>query len=121
MKPDAYAQALYRMMQKGIAPKDAVKKVHDALSRRGRSALMRQIAHAFTRLAERESRKNRTVLYVARKEDEHHARKASGADKAELVVDENLIGGWRFEEGEQLIDTSFKKHLLSIYNRAIQS
>ena len=43
------------------------------------------------------------------------------ADDIEVKTDEHLIGGWRLEGREHLYDASFKKHLLSIYNRTIQS
>ena len=35
-------------------------------------------------------------------------------------VDDSLIGGWRLEGRERLIDASYKELLLSIYNRATQ-
>ena len=120
MKPDMYAQALFHLMQKGTDPKDAVAKVHAALEARGRVALLPQIARAFRRLAEREARKNHSTLTVANKQDEKEARVKSGAKDAELVVDENVIGGWRLEDKERLVDTTFRKQLLSIYNGVVE-
>lgn len=122
-----YAQALYRMLQGGMKPKDAVKKLHDLLMRQGRLALLPKIGRAFSRIAMREGRKDSVTVTIARDGDEKKALseakdmlKQMNIDTKDIgvVVDENLIGGWRLEGQERLVDTSFKKHLLSIYNRA---
>ncbi len=118
MMEQAYAQALYELIQKGDKPKDAVTKIHSALVRRGRSALMPAVGKAFERLAQREAMKNRSVLLVARKSDEAKARKESGAADAELKIDETLIGGWKLFDKGELIDESWKSALLSIYHNA---
>lgn len=114
----AYAQALWELLQKGEKPKEAVTKIHTALRERGRAALMPAVGRAFERLAQREALKNRSVLVVARKADEQKARKESGANDAELNVDETLIGGWKLFDRGQLVDQSWKSALLSIYNNA---
>lgn len=116
----AYAQALWDLIQKGEKPKEAVTKIHTALETRGRSALMPAVGKAFERLAQREAQKNRSVLVVARKSDEASARKASGAEDAELRVDASLIGGWQLFEKGELRDESWKSALLSIYNQAVK-
>ena len=114
----AYAQALWDLIQKGEKPKEVVTKIHTALAERGRAALMPAIARAFERLAQREALKNRSVLVVARKQDETKARRESGASDAELKVDETLIGGWQLFDKGQMTDESWKSALLSIYNSA---
>ena len=115
-----YAQALWGLIQKGVAPKEAVTKVQAALSQTGRAALMPAVGRAFERLAQREAQKSRSVLVVARKSDEQTARKVTGAHDAELHVDESIIGGWQLFEKGQLKDESWKSALLSIYNRVTQ-
>jgi len=126
---NAYAQALWRTVENGMAPKKAVEALHEALMRTGRTALMPRIAHSFARLAARESGKDRLVLSVAREKDERKAKAAAKevlaqlgakAGEMEVAVDESLIGGWRLEGREILHDASWKKDLLSIYNRATQ-
>jgi hypothetical protein len=120
MKPDAYAHALWQLTENGLTVKEAVTKVKDALEARKRSALFPQVLRAFKRLAEREIRRTRTVLRVANRDDEKTARVQSNATDAELVVDGHLVGGWRLEDREELVDASYKKHLLSLYNQATQ-
>lgn len=114
----AYAQALWELLQRGEKPKEAVTKIQKALSVRGRASLMPAVGRAFERLAQRETLKTRSVLVIARKGDEHKARKESGAKDAELHIDETIIGGWKLFDKGQLRDESWKSALMSIYNSA---
>jgi F0F1-type ATP synthase delta subunit len=118
MMEQAYAQALWDLIQKGEKPKEAVTKIQKALAGKGRATLMPAVGRAFERLAQREAQKNRTVLVVARKSDEAKARRESGAKEAELTVDESIIGGWQLFDKGTLRDESWKSALLSIYNSA---
>ena len=123
----AYAQALWNMVQDGVSPKQAVTKLESVLRGHGRLALMPRIGKAFARIAERESRKQRVLLSVAREKDAHKAErevkallKEMGVGEKDVSVhlDDALIGGWRLEGRGYLHDASYKKHLLSLYNRA---
>lgn len=124
---DTYAQALWKLAESGMKPKEAVAKLQERLVADGRENLLPHIARAFARLAERKLQQGRVVLSVAREKDAAKAKRATKeilrqldvepADIA-LEVDDTLIGGWRFEGRERLYDASFKKHLLSIYNAA---
>ncbi|MBI5456650.1 hypothetical protein HY969_02820 [Candidatus Kaiserbacteria bacterium] len=114
----AYAQALWKTIQKDMDPKQAVDALRGALEKRGRLSLFRQVGRAFERIAAREMQKKLSVLVIAEKGSEKRARQESGAKDAELMIDETLIGGWRLEDKETLRDASWKSALLSIYNRA---
>lgn len=116
----AYAQALWELLQKGEKPKEAVTKIHGALTARGRASLFPAVGREFERIAQREAQKNRSVLVVARKGDEATARKASGAHDAEVRVDESLIGGWQLFDKGEMRDESWKSALLTIYNQAVK-
>ncbi len=113
----------------------AVHAIHDRLTKEGRAILMPRVAHAFSQIAERESKKSDYTLTVARDQDLAHAKKEAeklistytsetGADGANLPaqaglktqVDDSLIGGWRLEGNERLVDVSYKKRLLDLYN-----
>ena len=129
MNPEPYAQALWQMLERGAKAKETIAKLRTTLERQGRASLLPKIARAFARIAARESRKNIVTLSIARAKDEHGARKAVAQFLREMDVlpkdirvetDEDLIGGWRLEGKEQLVDASFKKHLLSLYNRATE-
>ncbi|HWP61309.1 MAG TPA: F0F1 ATP synthase subunit delta [Candidatus Paceibacterota bacterium] len=123
----AYAQALFRIIESGKKPDAAIAMLKKELQARGRSALLPKIARAFARLADREARRNTMTLSIARQKDAKAALKeaekilaAQHITKTELceVVDEHLIGGWRLEGRGLLVDRSWKKSLLSMYNRA---
>ena len=124
---DSYAQALWQMVEKGIKPKEAVAKIREALEKRGRLSILPKIGRAFARIAARESAKRAVVLSVANEKDAVDAKREMKdifhemgveAGDVEVRLDETLIGGWRFEGREPLHDASYKKYLLSVYNRA---
>jgi F0F1-type ATP synthase delta subunit len=125
----AYAQALWQMIEGGMEPKKALHALVESLKSRGRDALLPRIAKAFERLAEREMRKNTVVVSVAKEKDATAAKREAkelleqiGADTKDIDVniDESLIGGWRIEGRGVLADRSFKKSLLEMYNHATQ-
>ncbi|NBV77385.1 hypothetical protein EBR66_04440 [bacterium] len=113
----AYARALLQLIQNGMAHADAVRTVAKVLESKGRSALMPKVARAFNRLIQRESGKITNTLFVAKEHHASRAHKESGEHDARVVVDPTLIGGWRLVKSDSLVDVSWKKHLLSIYNR----
>lgn len=116
-----YAQALYTAIAQGTEPKKAIHALVERLKRESRIGLLPRIAKAFARVGEREHAKTRTTLYVAREHDAHTSIAAAGrfaaVEKHDVRVDETLIGGWRLESGDKLVDASYKKHLLDIFNR----
>jgi F0F1-type ATP synthase delta subunit len=113
-----YAQALWVSIEKGRSPKEAVESLSKILKRQGREGLMPRIAKAFKRLAEA-NKANRARIFVAYEKDAKSALKASGSAEADVCVDETLIGGWRLESGTEVVDRSFKKYLVDIYNEAL--
>ena len=117
----AYAQALWQTVEKGEDPKKAVASLLEVLKKHGRSELMPRIFGAFKRLSEQEANKKRNRVWIANEKDAAPAMKASGVNEADVCVDETLIGGWRLEQQETLVDVSFKKMLLDMYNRSIAS
>ena len=131
---EAYAQALWKLVEGGMTPTKAVRALQETLKTHGREALLPRIASAFTRIAEREAKRSDVVLTVAREKDIHRARleakkylegmdaksarggSALGRD-LKTQVDDTLIGGWRLEGRETLTDASYKKALLDLYTR----
>lgn len=111
-----YAQALWKSIEKGQDPKDAVASLVKILASGGRSELLPRVRRSLMRLVAKEVN-TKPRVYVARASDAESAFKASGIDDADVCVDETLIGGWRLETAESLVDNSFKKHLLSIYSK----
>lgn len=109
-----------------MSPQKAVHAMRDILKIHGREALLPRIARAFARIAEREARRNDVILTIAREKDERPAQKAvagllsvMGIEAKDLKtqIDDSLIGGWRLEGKEQLVDASYKSQLLALFNR----
>lgn len=126
---ETYAQALWKMIEGGTQPKKAVQQLVDSLKAHNREALLPRIARAFERIATRQMQKNAVVVIVAHEKDMAKAKREAkafldevGADASDLEgkIDETLIGGWRLEGRGQLVDNSFKKSLLEMYNHAIK-
>ncbi len=115
------------MVEEGVKPKEAVAKIREALEKRGRTSILPKVGRAFARIAAREGAKRAIVLSVAHEKDVPEAKRATKdilremgveAEDVEVCLDETLIGGWRLEGREHLRDASYKKSLLSVYNRA---
>jgi F0F1-type ATP synthase delta subunit len=126
----AYAQALWRLIEEGTAPSKALHSLTEILRQHGRLALLPRIGKAFARIAEREMQKETITLTVAREKDERAATqsvkdilaklKLETADIA-VKVDDSLIGGWRLEGEEMLMDRSYKSRLLELFNKAVSA
>ena len=110
-----YAFALWRSIEKGETPKKAVQNLISLLERDGKTPLLPKIVSALKRIAESHSRTTIAKLFVAREKDAKHAKAESGEHDAEIIVDETLIGGWRLEKGDTLVDASHKQQLLTLY------
>jgi F0F1-type ATP synthase delta subunit len=126
---ESYAQALMSLIEGGMEPREALHALVESLKIRGREALLPRIARAFERIAAREMKKNAVIVSVAHEKDANGAKKEVkplleeiGADskEVEIRIDESLIGGWRFEGKGVLVDNSFKKSLLDMYNLAVR-
>lgn len=117
--PHAYARALIALVSKGLTPKEAVQKVFVSLEAKGRMGLAKSIARAFARDAEKELRRSRATLTVAHAKDAKKASANANIGEYEVITDPTLIGGWRLETFDSLIDQSWKKQLVSIYQKTV--
>ena len=124
---DAYAEVLWRLMESGRTPHMAVKALQTILRRHGRESLLPRIGRAFAKRAERHGKRNDVVLSLAREKDARKAHKEIkdfitklGVEIKDLKtqIDDTQIGGWRLEGKDTLVDASFKKQLLDVYNRS---
>jgi F0F1-type ATP synthase delta subunit len=127
---EAYAQALWKMVKEGMAPSKAVHSLSEILKSHGRLALMPRIGKVFARIAERELQKETITLTIARAGDERAAKSAAKevlaklkleAKEVAIKVDDSLIGGWRLEGKEMLMDRSYKSRLLELFNKAVSA
>ena len=126
---NAYAQALWKMVESGMDHKKAVASLRDILHSENRESLFPRIARAFERIAMREHAKNNITLTIADAAHERHAKKEATqaiqslgltGKEVKTRIDPTLIGGWRLEGAEHLIDASYKKQLLTIFGQVTQ-
>ena len=124
---ELYARALWDIVGGGTKPEKAVAGLREALVRNGRLALLSKIRCAFQKIAAREIGRREVRLFVAKENDKRTAEREVVEQlnlknpDLRLSVDRSLIGGWRGEAAEELIDRSFKKHLLSLYTHVTES
>lgn len=113
-----YAQALFDLLSYGSKPDIAVAAIARVLAARGRLGLLRRVGAEYVRMSERHAHRSRVVLTVARADDAVQARHAAHVPNAEIGIDSTLIGGWRLEKSGVLVDASYKRYLLELFNRA---
>lgn len=111
------ARVLLELLQKGMTPSETVKSLASILEKSGRTGLFPKVARAFDRLVQAQNHREQSVLFVAKGSDAKKAEKDSGAEDHVVKIDPTLIGGWKLQKGDMLTDVSWKKHLLSMYNR----
>ena len=123
----AYAEAFAELIKRGMLPSEVATNMRRVLEAEGRTGLLPKIARAYERIAAREEAGNTLHLSVAREKDGAHALHEAkkllaeqGLGEFDLCqkTDDSLIGGWRLEGKGMLLDTSWKKSLLSMYNRS---
>jgi F0F1-type ATP synthase delta subunit len=121
MTPDTYSKAMFELSKAGKSADGIVSGLVKTLKRRGALALLPKVLSSYKRLVERASTQG-AQLTVARSADIDGARRASAAsDDVRVMVDERIIGGYRYEEGGRLMDHSFKSALLQVYRNATKA
>ncbi|PCI28383.1 hypothetical protein COB52_03765 [Candidatus Kaiserbacteria bacterium] len=108
--PAEYAQALHNSLETSETPVESLVQI---LKREGKLKALPAILKEFQRIEERTSSQKPTV-YVAKEED---IEKVSMQFDAEVLIDESLIGGFRYVDKDTLIDSSYKAALLKLYRK----
>ena len=125
-KAQQYAAALVHMVQKGATPHAAVQSLAHYLELRGMKNIYKRLPAFLSRLEAAHKGKNDVVLSVAQAHAGAHAKKEAQEHLASFGIeahdvhvreDESLIGGWRLQGRGLVVDNSFKKHLLSFYEK----
>lgn len=115
--PELYAQGINEMIARGFTPKDVTSRLVGRLRAEGRLGLMPGILRAIKRA--QEGARHQNVLSVASEKDIAQAQKdiPKCAQAPRVVVDPTLIGGWRLRTRDTLRDSSYKKHLQTLYKQ----
>lgn len=118
-----YARALWRHLEKGAAPASAAKSLHALMKSRGHISLAPKVARAFRTLTDSVREKKTMRLYVGNSADSKAALRECGVveQEVETRVDDTLIGGWKLVGRGRIVDASYKRQLLAMYQRITNS
>ena len=120
MKPDVYAKAIFELTSSGSDASGVIDGMMKSLRRRGTLGLLPKILSIYKKLV-KQSASKASVLTVAKDGDaDSFKRDKKVGDDVRVVVDEDIIGGYRLESDGKLIDNSFKTQLLQVYRKAIK-
>lgn len=122
-----YAQALYQaFLSKDQKDFDAFfENMMSLLKQRSHQNMIPQIITAYEQLSER-GVSGQAVVVVAKKEDEEKYKKdiESHADvfgkDYQVVVDENIVGGYVIRSNSEQIDQSYRTRLLEMYQQLVK-
>ncbi|MAZ67721.1 hypothetical protein CL652_03055 [bacterium] len=122
--PVEYAHALSRSLENAANSSEAEAHVDElvaVLKREGKMRALPAILRELERLQAREYAQKPT-LTVTKESDSQKALKELGnhlrsVPEVEIQTDERLVGGWRYTDGDTLVDASYKTALLQLYRR----
>jgi F0F1-type ATP synthase delta subunit len=123
----AYAEALYRALEKLHDAKIAFLNLQKILERRGHTRLFPAIAREFKRLTASHGSVS-GVLEVARlKDQERYKDKIADAstqmglsvDALEVRENPRLIGGYVVRKSDEQYDASFRRALMTLYRQLV--
>lgn len=130
MSSKYYAQALYKSLQ-GKSPESESALVANfiaVLRAKGHMSLLPSILKDFERISGKEEKYNATRITVADKAAsrrcveavaEYAAQAGFDAKRAIIEEDSSLIGGFRAERRDMILDGSFKRMLTELYRKFI--
>jgi|TARA_Y100000310_G_scaffold345555_1_gene466480 F0F1-type ATP synthase delta subunit len=120
-KAGYYAEALYEVLSETEeGDVDAIlNNFFAVLSSKGHSALLPNIVREYIQIAGREKNKRSTLVVSNEKGKSEFREKATEFNipdsSLDIVVDESLVGGFRLEGNDVLVDGSYKRMLLELY------
>jgi hypothetical protein len=110
MTKEHYTEGVLRALRSGTEPSLAFQHLSKILKREKREVLFPDILF----LVLKRSRLIVEPRVTVASEEVDVPKKLVG----EKIIDPTLIGGYRYENGEALIDTSYKRALIAIYKNA---
>lgn len=115
----SYAQAIAAILAKGTDEKVVADSLVSQLKSSGRMKLLPGILREL-RVLESRNETLAAIVEVASAKDKSAAlegAKEVGIEASDVVVNPDLIAGWRARSGSTLVDRSAKESLLSLYRR----
>jgi len=115
----AYARAIQALLKKGTSEAQLVTALFKHLKDTGRVKLLPGIVHALREQQQKNAFEN-PLLEIAKKDDTAEALREAesmGMSNPRVVINPDLISGWRARKGSVLIDQSAKRSLIDLYRR----
>ena len=125
----AYAHAL-RSAEEGKteeAQERLMKRFSKTLARKGHAKLLPAIAKELDRIEEQTEGTKKGVVMVASEHDtkryaseiEALSRAHALSEKPEVIVNDRVVGGYRFEKGNVVHDVTYRRFLIDLYRTVI--
>lgn len=127
MRARDYIQAVRQLLREGHDPEAVFHELKAVLARKGHEKLHAQILRGVAMQIEKDMQGTKAIVTLARTEDstkEKHAIAAAletlgSTSDHETVIDPTIIGGFVLRQGGKMLDTSYKKQLLTLYRSLI--
>lgn len=123
--PIEYAHALHNSL-KGVTKDSEVNNYVDAListlKKSGKLKALPSILREFERIQLKKN-SHKPKLTIANESHKAGALKelegkiAGSSSDITITIDQNIVGGWRYENNDTLLDTSYKAALIELYRR----
>lgn len=127
MRVTDYSKAVSELIRDGMTFDTALTNLKRMLQARGHTRLYRKILTLLIIDSEKEEKENAVTLILAHKEDEakyskeiKEARTMGNTETHQTRIDQTIIGGFIIQGGQQRIDQSYKRRLLTLYRSLTQ-
>lgn len=123
MRTKDYIDATYSLVEGGHDEGETLARLKAYLTKRGLAKLYPSVLRGLAEKFRRNAKTSRTKVIVARAEDTKvHEADIVGVlaeihGEHDVVVDENIIGGFIVKGKNERIDRSFKQKLLHVYHQ----
>ncbi len=128
MRVTDYSTAILELIRDGMSVDTALLNLKRMLESRGHSRLYPKILKQLEREGEKQKKRETLTLVLADegdraklKEDIDSALLQMKAKEYDTKIDPTITGGFIIEGGEQRIDHSYKRRLLTLYRSLIES
>lgn len=122
-----YAKATYQAIEEGLSVQKAFAQLDVLLKKKGHTKLKAGILRALLSHTNRQQTSDAPTVTLAREKfwDKYRhevARALEGLGvegKPTIVEDTNIVGGYRVEYKDKLLDNTYKDKLLALYRKVI--
>lgn len=111
-----YQNAFMSLVQSGEEVGKSIKHLKAVMEKRGHTGLLLGVLRNSVRELSRTNVARTPRLTVAREKDVK--KYSQGHKEVEIVIDDTIVGGYRFEKEYTIIDNSYKTKLLNWYRTA---